>query len=165
MLGRFILHFFASYWQVRQQFPSATQQAITQAIVSAEAKHAGEMRFVIEAALTPLQLLQRVTPRQRALDVFSHLRIWDTEHNNGVLIYVLLGDHAIEIIADRGIQQRVQEQNAWPPVIESLQQAFAASQYQAGAVAAVDAVAQHLRSHFPRKGNDQNELPDEVRML
>lgn len=165
MLDRFIRHFFASYWQVQQQFPPATQKAITQAIVSAEAMHAGEMRVVIEAALTPLQLLQGVTPCQRALDVFSQLRIWDTEHNNGVLIYVLLGDHAIEIIADRGIQQRVQEQNAWPPIIESLQQAFAAHQYQAGAIAAVAAVAQHLRSHFPRRGNDQNELPDDVRML
>ena len=165
MLLRFIRHFMASYWQVRQQFPPVTQKAIMQAIASAETQHAAEMRFVIEAALTPLQLMQGVTPRQRALEVFSQLRIWDTEHNNGVLIYLLLGDHAIEIIADRGIQQRVQDQNAWPPIIDTLQQAFAAHQYQSGAVAAVEAVAQHLSSHFPRSDNDQNELSDDVSML
>jgi uncharacterized membrane protein len=165
MLGRYIRHFFASYWQVQRQFPAAVQHTITQAIVSAEKQHAAEMRFVIEAALTPLQLLHRVTPRERALEVFSQLRIWDTRHNNGVLIYVLLGDHAIEIIADRGIHQRVQEQNAWPPIIENLQQAFTAQQYQAGAVAAVEAVAQHLSSHFPPNENKQNELSDDVSML
>lgn len=136
-----------------------------QAIASAETQHAAEMRFVIEAALTPLQLMQGVTPRQRALEVFSQLRIWDTEHNNGVLIYLLLGDHAIEIIADRGIQQRVQDQNAWPPIIDTLQKAFAVHQYQSGAVAAVEAVAQHLSSHFPRSDYDQNELSDDVSML
>lgn len=165
MLGRFIRHFLASYWQVRQQFPVAVQQAITQSIARSETRHAAEMRFVIEAALSPLQLLQGVTARERALEIFSQLRIWDTDCNNGVLIYVLLGDHAIEIIADRGIQRCVQETNAWPPIVESMKQAFKAQQYQAGAVAAVDAVSQCLINHFPPGGNDQNELSDDVRML
>lgn len=165
MLTRFIRHFIASYWQVRQQFPAGVQHAITQAIQNAELRHAAEIRFVVEAALSPLQLLQRVTPRERALEVFSRLRVWDTESNNGVLIYVLLGDHAIEIIADRGIQSCVREANAWPPIIDSMQQAFHAHQYQAGAVAAVDAVSDCLGSYFPRGGNDQNELPDKLSML
>ena len=165
MLGRFIRHFLASYWQVRQQFPLKVQQAISQAITHSESQHAAEMRFVVEAALSPLQLLQGVTSRERALDVFSEQRIWDTECNNGVLIYVLLGDHAIEIIADRGIQRCVQEANAWPPIIENLKQTFKMRQYQAGAVAAIDAVSRQLSTHFPRSGNDQNELPDNVSLL
>ena len=80
------------------------------------------MRFVVEASLTPHQLLHRVSARERALAVFSSLRIWDTAANNGVLIYVLLGDHAVEIIADRGVASQVDQAQTWVPILLQLQQ-------------------------------------------
>jgi uncharacterized membrane protein len=165
MLQRFFRHFVAGYWQVQRQFPLRVRQAIGRATEQAEALHNGEMRFVVEAALNPFQIMHGVTPRERALEVFSLLRIWDTEQNAGVLIYVLLGDHAVEIIADRGIQQRVQEEQAWPPILANLQQDFAAGRYEAGAVAEIHGVSRHLQKHFPLHGANPNELSNEPGLL
>ena len=165
MLQRFFRHFIASYWQAQRQFPASVRAAITRAIARSEMQHAAELRFVVEAALSPTQLLQRMTARERALEVFSALRVWDTEHNSGVLIYVLLGDHAVEIVADRGIARRLREQDLWPPVMARLQQAFAAGQVEAGAVAAVEMVGEHLIRHFPVNGPNPDELPDDVSLI
>ena len=165
MLKRFFQHVIASYGQVQRQFPQRTRQAIAKATEEAESLHRGEIRFVVEAALSPSQLMHGLTPRERALEVFSQLRIWDTEQNCGVLIYVLLGDHAVEIVADRGIQQRVKEQLAWPPILESLQQAFAAGRYEAGAVQAIHGVARHLQQHFPLDGPNPDELSNDMGLM
>src|ERR1700743_1401641 len=91
----------------RRLFPRKTLAAIEQAIMAGEATHSGQVRFVVEGALDGVPLFRNQSARERALDVFSHLRIWDTEHNNGVLIYLLLADRKVEIIADRGIDARV----------------------------------------------------------
>ena len=101
---RLIRHATATHWRTRMLFSGATLDAIEQAIARAELTHAGEIRFAVETALAPLHILNGVTPRGRALDVFAHLRVWDTEHNNGVLIYVQVADRDVEIVADRGFE-------------------------------------------------------------
>jgi hypothetical protein len=100
-------HLLAHRWQARRLFPPAVLAAIEQAIKAGEATHSGQIRFAVEGALDGAPLLRNQSARARALDIFSQLRIWDTAHNNGVLIYLLLADHNVEIIADRGIDAKV----------------------------------------------------------
>lgn len=165
MFKRFVRHFFASYWQVQRCFPMRTQSRITCAIGRAEARHTAQMRFVVEASLTPLQLLHRIPARERALAVFSSLRIWDTAANNGVLIYVLLGDHAVEIIADRDVASHFDQAQIWVPILLRLQQAFVAGQYEAGALSAIDEVATELSRHFSPGDVHPDELPNTITLL
>ena len=106
-LARLIRHVAAPHWRTRLKFPQAALDAIEQAVTRAERTHAGEIRFAIETSLPPLHIVNGMSPRARALEVFAQLRVWDTEHNNGVLIYVQLADRAVEIVADRGLQGRV----------------------------------------------------------
>ena len=100
-------HLVEHRWRLRRIFPAATLARIEQAIKAGEATHSGQVRFVVEGALDGAPLFRNQPARERALDVFSQLRIWDTVHNNGVLIYLLLADHDFEIVADRGIDARV----------------------------------------------------------
>src|ERR1700735_3210463 len=106
-IARLLRHATATHWRTRMLFPTAALDAIEQAIARAELTHGGEIRFAIETALTPKHILNDVTPRAHALEVFSRLGVWDTEANNGVLIYVQLADRTVEIVADRGLQGRV----------------------------------------------------------
>ena len=96
-----------THWQVSRAFPRKTLIAIEQTVKASETAHAGEIRFVVEGALHSTPLLDGQSARERALEVFSQLRIWDTEHNNGVLIYLLLADRDVEIVADRGIHSKL----------------------------------------------------------
>src|SRR3954447_21369455 len=100
-------HLLQHHWRVRKVFPPAVLAAIERAIKASEATHSGQIRFVVEGALDGAPLLRNQSARARALDVFSHLRIWDTAHNNGVLIYLLLADRDVEILADRGVDAKV----------------------------------------------------------
>ncbi|MBU6200042.1 MAG: TPM domain-containing protein [Xanthomonadaceae bacterium] len=144
----------------RRQFPPRVLDAIRNAIVDGEKRHAGQVMFAVEGALPVRDLLRRRTPRQRAHEVFAHLRVWDTHHNAGVLIYVLLADHAIEILADRGIAARVGEAE-WKSVCVQMQQRFAAGEFERGAVEGVRAAGEILAKHFPADGSGKtNELPD-----
>ncbi|WP_225587386.1 TPM domain-containing protein [Methylomonas fluvii] len=122
---RFLKHIVSGPWRVRLAFPLRSLQAIEAAITESEALHLGEIRFVVESALEIGELLQGVTPRQRALEVFSQCRIWDTEHNSGVLIYLLLADRDVEIIADRAIHARVGEA-VWAGVCKQMEAQFRA---------------------------------------
>ena len=106
-LGRITRHLLEHHWRARRVFPPKVLENIEAAIKKSEATHSGQLRFVVEGALDGVPLFRNQSARERALDVFSHLRIWDTEHNNGVLLYVLLAEHRIEIVADRGIARRV----------------------------------------------------------
>lgn len=101
-VARWFRHLFTGVLAVRRAFPPAVIERITEAVRACEGRHPGEIRFVIEASLEPRELWAGLTPRERALDVFARLKVWDTEHNNGVLIYLLYADHAVEIVADRG---------------------------------------------------------------
>ena len=114
---------------------------------------------MVEPALDTLSLLRGQTARQRALEMFSRMRIWDTEQNNGVLLYVLLADHDVEIIADRGIDAHTGAQ-AWSEVCHEMEESFGRGDYHAGSLAGIRAVAQHLRRYFG-SGKRRNELPDE----
>jgi uncharacterized membrane protein len=163
-LVRIIKHLLTTGRQVKRRFPPACLASIKAAIGKAEASHRGEIRFAIEAALQPGQVIRGMTPRDRALDVFSELRVWDTQHNSGVLIYVLLADRAIEIIADRGIHARAGNQ-AWERIAGIIQDAFAAGRFEAGAVNGVAAVADELARHFPATAVNPDELPNDVKLL
>ena len=119
-----------------------------QRVQRSERRHSGEIRLCVEAGL-PLSYLWRDAPaRERALAMFGKLRVWDTEHNNGVLIYLLLAEHAIEIVADRGLNQHVPPE-AWRKLTDGMAAAFKAGRFEDGLAEAIDAVDGLLRQHFP----------------
>ena len=122
-IGRLFRHLFSTAARTRVLFSPAVLAQIEAAIGAAEAQHSGEIRFVVETALPLSALWQDVTPRARALQVFAHLRVWDTHANNGVLIYVLRADRAVEILADRGISARVSEAE-WQAVCREVENAL-----------------------------------------
>lgn len=167
-IGRLIRHGFATRWRARLKFPSATLDAIEQAIARAEATHAGEIRFAVESELAPLHILKRVTPRARALDVFASLRVWDTEQNNGVLVYVQLADRSVDIVADRGFNGRVSPAE-WGAVCRLMEEHFRAGRFEAGSIAGVDAIGTLLARHFPQipgqSAPSRNQLPDRPTLL
>lgn len=157
--NRIARHLFTTRWQVARAFPQLTKIAIEHEIKASEAVHDGEIRFVVEGALDGAPLFKGQAARERALDLFSQLRIWDTEHNNGLLVYVLLADRAVEIVADRGIHARVGARE-WENVCRTMEHAFGQGHYEAGVVSGIRAVTQHLVKHFPAAGAGRNELPD-----
>ena len=167
-IGRLIRHAAATHWRTRLTFPSATLDAVEQAIARAEQYHAGEIRFAIETALTPLHILNGVAPRARALEVFAHLGVWDTEHNNGVLIYVQLADRVVEIVADRGLTGRVSPKE-WEAVCRLMEEHFRAGRFKEGSIAGVDAIGNLLTRHFPPSSTQplqaHNQLPDRPTLL
>jgi uncharacterized membrane protein len=135
---------------------------IEQAVKSSEGMHRGEIRFAIEAALHIAHL--RLSTRERARQVFAELGVWDTAENSGVLIYVQLVDRRIEIVADRGIAARV-AQAEWDAVCRAMERSFKQNQYEAGALAAIQAVTAILARHFPAGAVNPNELPDKPAVL
>lgn len=159
--ARFFKHVLATQYQLRKSFPKSCLMAIQSAISKAEAAHDGEIRFAIEANLQPMQLIHGMTAHERALEVFSQWRVWDTEHNNGVLIYVLFADKAVEIIADRGIHLK-STADTWQRITHVMRDAFAEGRFEAGATEGITAVAEELARHFPAVFPPINELSDEV---
>jgi uncharacterized membrane protein len=157
-LGRILRHLTTTPLGVRRAFPARALDAIEHVIAETEAKHDGQIRFAVEHALDLPQVAAGMSARERALEVFGKLRVWDTEQNNGVLIYVLLADRDVEIIADRGIHARVGP--AWEAVCRQMESRFRAGEFEAGVVEGVRAVGQHLQQHFARRGPGANELPD-----
>jgi uncharacterized membrane protein len=152
-------HLLANRSRVRRAFPAKTLANIEQAIKASETTHAGQIRFVVEGALDGAPLLRNQSARGRALDVFSHLRIWDTTHNNGVLIYLLLADRDVEILADRGIDVLVST-TEWQTICDMMEDEFRRRNFEAGVIKGIEAVSRHLAQHFPKRGTDRNELPD-----
>ena len=144
---------------VRRVFPPRVLNAIEQAIRATETRHAGQIRFAVEASLELAPLLAGQTAQQRAIEVFSTLRVWDTEHNNGVLIYLLLADHDVEIIADRGIHVRL-GQEVWEAICREMEAAFRAGHFEDGVLVGIHAVGEHLSRHFPARNGKSNEMPD-----
>jgi uncharacterized membrane protein len=163
-IKRITKHLLLTHWQVNRAFPSDTLAAIDRAIKASEAAHAGEIRFAVEGALDGTALFKGQSARERAIDVFSQLRIWDTEHNNGVLIYLLLADRDVEIVADRGIHAKVGVEE-WEKICRTMETAFKQENYQGGVVSGIQVVTQHLMRHFPASGAGQNELPDKPVVL
>ena len=144
----------------RRRFSASVLDAIQKAIADGERRHSGQVMFAVEGALPLRDLARGRSARERAHEVFAHLRVWDTHHNSGVLIYVLLADRAIEILADRGIAAKVDEVE-WKSICARMQQRFAAGEFEHGAIEGVRAVGDILARHFPADGEPRaNELPD-----
>jgi hypothetical protein len=162
MVRRALKHLFTPHWLALRAFPSPVLHAIERAIKASERSHRGEIRFAVEGPLHIVSL--RLSPRQRAREVFSHLRVWDTEENTGVLLYVQLVDRRIEIIADRGVAARV-PQHEWDATCRAMERAFKGGEYRDGALAAIAAVTQILAREFPARGANPNELPDKPAVL
>ena len=148
----------------KRAFPASVLQAIEAEITASEMLHNGELRFAIETTLPFGALWKGTSGRLRALEVFSNLHVWDTEANSGVLIYLLLADHDIEIIADRGIAARV-DQREWDEIAKTMEQAFAAGQFEQGALAGIRAITHLLVRHFPPDDNNPNELSNQPVLL
>jgi uncharacterized membrane protein len=163
-LMRALRHLFATRFGMRRRFSDSTLGAIEQAVREVEARHAGEIRFAVETALDLPELWQGVGARERALQVFGQLGVWDTEGNNGVLIYVLFAEHDVEIVADRAIAQRA-SQAEWDAITRRVEDEFRAGRFEAGSVAGVRAVGELLARHFPARGGDRNEQPNQPVLL
>ncbi len=157
-------HLLMPDWRVRQCFPRRTLQAVEAAIAASERSHGGEIRFVVETSLAPMQLLRGVTARDRALDVFSAQRVWDTEENSGVLIYVLLADRDVEIVADRGLNGRVSPEE-WESICRRMERAFGKREFGAGTLAAIAEIGGLLADRLPIRAEGGNELPDRPVLL
>ena len=163
-IKRITKHLLLTDGQVKRAFPSKTLIAIEQTIKASETTHVGEIRFVVEGALDGAPLFKGQSARERAIDVFSQLRIWDTEHNNGLLIYLLLADRAVEIVADRGLHAKVGSRE-WENICRRMETAFTQSNFEGGVVDGIQAVTQHLTIHFPASSAGRNELSDKPVML
>jgi uncharacterized membrane protein len=152
-------HLLGSRWRVRKHFPLDVMATIERAIRAGEATHSGQVVFAVEGALDGIPLFRNQPARQRALDVFANLRIWDTAHNNGILIYLLLADRDVEIVADRGIHVRVGAA-VWKDICAAMEAEFKQGRFEAAVVEGIAAVSRQLAKHFPRQGAGPNELPD-----
>jgi len=163
--GRIWRHVVATRRGMRRAFPDATLGAIEQSIQASEKQHGGQIRFAVETELGWQELFQGLEPRQRALEVFSLLRVWDTEHNNGVLIYVLYADHAVAIVADRGFRDRVDDA-AWAAICGQMQARFERGEFEAGALAGIKAVGRLMAAHFPvADGQRRDDMADRPTIL
>jgi len=152
-------HLIEHRWRLRRIFPPQVLAAIEAAIRAGEATHSGQLRFVVEGALDGAPLFRNQPARERALDIFSQLRIWDTAENNGVLIYLLLADRDVEIVADRGIDALVGAEG-WEAICRMMETDFKTGNFAGGVLKGIDAVSRLLAAHFPSAGAGKNELPD-----
>jgi uncharacterized membrane protein len=158
-IGRIAKHLLEHHWRARRVFTPAVLAAIEQAIKTGEVTHCGQVRFVVEGALDGRPLFKNLPARERALDIFSRLRIWDTAHNNGVLIYLLLADRDVEIVADRGIDAKVGAAG-WETICRDMEADFRSGQFEAGSIKGIAAVSRALATYFPPDAHPRNELPD-----
>lgn len=158
-LKRLLKHLARPPWLVRRVFAPATMRTIEAAIAASEMRHLGQIRFAVEETLELAALRRGKTARARALEVFSDLRVWDTEHNNGVLVYLLLADRDVEIIADRGIHRAVGEAS-WVEICRTMEAALHAGQFETGVVRGIESIGALLAIHYPRHKAGANELPD-----
>jgi uncharacterized membrane protein len=161
---RFMRHFATPGWAARSGFTKEALSRIEEAIRASERKHNGELRFAVEGPLPLAYLIRDRKPRLRAEDVFSRLRVWDTEQNSGVLIYVQTVDRRIEIVADRGIAAKV-EQSEWNEICRAMERAFKQGNFAEGSLEAIERVTALLTAHFPPRGVNPNELPDKPAVL
>lgn len=163
-IKRIAKHLLATHALVNRAFPSQTLTAIEKAIKASENTHSGEVRFAVEGALDGRPLFEGQSARERAIEVFSLLRIWDTERNNGVLIYLLLADRDVEIVADRSIHAKVGTEE-WEKICRTMETAFRQGDYEGGVVRGIQAVTRSLVEHFPAADRDRNELANKPMVL
>jgi hypothetical protein len=158
-LSRWLKHAFMPPWRWRLSFPAAVLNEIENAIKRSEHQHRGEIRFAIENALPPNWVWHDMSPRHRATEIFSNLRVWDTEENSGVLIYIQLADREVHILADRGINKLV-AQSEWDRIAHVMQNAFSQGNFKQGSLHGIGEITALLAMHFPANSDNQNELPN-----
>lgn len=164
MVSRIFKHLFTPPWLLHRSFPTSLLNEIEAAIRESEKFHAGEIRFAVETTLSMSALLKGMSGRQAAVAAFSNLRVWDTENNSGVLIYLLLADHDIEIVADRGIAGKV-DQKEWDDIATQMEQHYRAGDFHKGSHEGIRRVTELLVRHFPPGERNPNELPDKPVLL
>jgi len=157
-------HFKSSESDARRAFPETTLSAISEAITAGEQTHRGEVRLIVEKALPVDDAWDGVSNRQRALALFADYGVWDTEDNCGVLIYINLAEHKVDIVADRGIDRKI-DSATWQAVCRTMTDGFRQGQFHEATLAAIGQVNDLLRQHFPANGARANELPDKPLML
>ena len=164
--SRWFRHTFATGGAVRRAFPPQTLASIEAGIDASERLHCGEIRVAIEGALEPSEIARGKAPRERALEVFAALGVWDTDANNGVLIYVLLADRDVEIVADRGFNDRVAAAE-WREVCDRIEREFRAGRFEHGMLAGVGEVGRIIGAHYPQRPGqrDEDELPNRPAIL
>lgn len=159
-------HLISNPRELQRSFPPHALDAITAAVKACESRHSGEIRFAVEEALPLSELLRGTSARERAIRLFCELRVWDTEYNNGVLIYVLLAEHDVEIVTDRGVGASKVPQEEWEACCHVMERHFRQGDFRGGAIAGVEAVAEVLSRHAPtRERPAGNELPDRPALL
>ena len=161
---RLLKHLLLPDWFVRRVFARGDLAAIGAAIAASETRHRGELRFVVEAAMPLASLWRDQSPRVRAVDLFSTLRVWDTAENSGILIYVQLVERRVEILADRGIAACV-AQAEWDAICRAMEASFRNGEWRQGALQAVARAGELLARHFPTRQSNPNELPDQPLVL
>ena len=164
LLQRLWRHWLAQLRPARRLLPAAALAQIEAQIRAAEATHAGEIRVVVETSLSFLQLCRALSARARAVQLFAALHVWDTAHNNGVLVYVLLADRAIEIVADRAIAAHIPAAE-WAALCAEVAERFRQGDAAAGCCVAVRCVGLRMARYFPAAGGDGNELPNQPVLL
>lgn len=157
---RFFKHFFSNPWQVNRHFSAIALHEIEKAITASEKRHAGEIRFVVEAGLHPIEILYKKTPKKRAIELFGRLNIWDTEYNNGVLIYLLLVDRDVEIVGDRGIDRHIGHAG-WEEICREMEVLFRKGEFEAGVLHGIEKIGAVLEKHFPLTGVSRNEVSNQ----
>ena len=163
-MTRLLRHLFAR--PVRSLFPEDSLHRITDAIAAGERRHTGELMFAVESELSPAQVLRGVQARERAQHAFARLRTWDTAANNGVLIYLLLADHRIEIVADRGLDGKVSAEQ-WRGVCQLMEKRLRTGEAESAVLRGIEAASDLLAEHYPQTGDvpDADELPNRPRIL
>jgi len=157
-------HLFSMPGALARILPPAALAAVEKGIKKGETQHRGEIRFAAEVALESAALFAGQSARERALEVFSLLRVWDTEENNGVLIYVLLAERDVEIVADRGIHAKVPA-GEWERICRRMESAFTRRDFEQGVLAGIEEVSRLLARYYPPRPGDRNELPDKPAIL
>lgn len=158
-MKRWLVHTFIPPWRWRLAFSAKVLKEIENAVKHSECQHRGELRFAIENALASSRVWRGMSAQQRALEVFSNLRVWDTEENSGVLIYLLLADREVHILADRGITGHV-AQTEWDQIAQAMQEKFRAGNFRLGSLEGIAGVTALLATHFPPEADNPNELLD-----
>jgi uncharacterized membrane protein len=161
---RLLRHLLALPGAVARAFPPDSLSLIERAIAESEKRHGGQIRFAVEAALHPAQLWRGVTARERAIAVFAELGIWDTEHNNGVLLYLLLAERNVEIVADRGFNGKVPAAE-WEAVCRRMESSLGEGRHADAVIAGIESLSQIVARHFPPAPGGRNELPDKPAAL
>ena len=159
MMKRWLSHLSTTHFTLRRCFPPEVLAAIDAAITASEQQHQAEIRFAVETALPVGHLWRGVGCRERAQEIWSLLGMADTAARNGILVYVLLAERDIEIVADIGFSERLAEP-LWAEICGEMSAAFRNGDYGPGSVQAIGRLNELAVAHFPARPGDRNELPN-----